>query len=353
MDQSSPSTSFSAGQPIHGIAIVERRTGVSQHLLRAWERRYSAVTPVRDEAGQRLYSDADIERIRLIRDALAGGRRIGQVASLGTPELRSLTQSDFLERASPSAVDDIPAPKIEPDDGPFSVPIASPPGESAGKAASAEIGRHFDECIGTLSDLDPTAVHAALMRAAVSLGPRRFVNGIALPLLHHVGDAWQAGNLRPVHEHAMSGAMRRVLEWLRETLPAPPDAPLIALATTQEQRHEFGAMIAAVIAAARQWRVLYLGCDLPSLEIAHAAKLADADVVAISMISPIPRATLRRDVMLLRDALPASTPLVVGGSAASTHNSLLPEVSAVFLRDMYEWDSWLSDAATQYAEANS
>lgn len=151
----------------------------------------------------------------------------------------------------------------------------------------------------------------------------------------------------------MAGAVRRVLEWLREALPAPPDAPLIALGTTQEQRHEFGAMIAAIIAAARQWRVLYLGCDLPSLEIAHAAKLANADVVAISMISPIPRATLRRDVMLLHDELPASTPLVVAGSAASTDDSALAQVGAVFLRDMYEWDSWLADAAPQYAEANN
>ena len=352
MNQTSSITSEAAGQPTHGIAIVERRTGVSQHVLRAWERRYSAVTPARDEAGQRLYSDADVERIRLIRDALAGGRRIGQVASLSTQELRSLTQSDALESAAP-VNGDAPPPPVEAASTPFSVPLSSSPADSVGQAASAEIARHFDECVATLSELDSGAVHTALMRAAVSLGPRAFVNGIALPLLHHVGDAWQAGNLRPTHEHAMSGAMRRVLEWLREALPAPATAPLIALGTTQEQRHEFGAMIAAVIAAARQWRVLYLGCDLPALEIAHAAQLADADVVAISMISPIPVATLRRDIMLLRDSLPPSTPLIVGGSAASAEDGVLAEAGAVLMRDMYAWDNWLSNAATQYAEANN
>ncbi|MEO8946023.1 MAG: MerR family transcriptional regulator [Gemmatimonadaceae bacterium] len=352
MNQSPPPAPEARDLPIHGIAVVERRTGVSQHVLRAWERRYSAVTPARDEAGQRLYSDADIERIRLIRDAVAGGRRIGQVASLDTQQLRSLKQLDVLESASTQPADVRMTP-IEAFSAPFSVPLSSSAAESTSQVASIEIGRLFDECIATLSDLDPGAVHTALMRAAVSLGPRAFVNGIALPLLHHVGDAWQAGNLRPTHEHAMSGAMRRVLEWLREALPAPAGAPLIALGTTQEQRHEFGAMIAAVIAAARQWRVLYLGCDLPSAEIAHAAEIAGADVVAISMISPIPLATLRRDILLLRDSLPSSIPLIVGGSAASIEDSVLAEAGAVFVRDMYAWDNWLSDAAAQYARANS
>lgn len=352
MDQASPTLPEPRNQPIHGIAIVERRTGVSQHVLRAWERRYSAVTPARDEAGQRLYSDSDIERIRLIRDAVAGGRRIGQVAALGTDQLRSLTQLDVSENASTQAAE-ARATLAEAVSAPFSVPLSNSVVDSASQAASIEISRHFDECVATLSDLDTAAVHTALMRAAVSLGPRTFVSGIALPLLHHVGDAWQAGDLRPTHEHAMSGAMRRVLEWLREALPAPAGAPLIALGTTQEQRHEFGAMIAAVIAAARQWRVLYLGADLPSVEIAHAAAIAGADVVAISMISPIPLATLRRDILLLRDSLPASTPLVVGGSAASADDSVIAEAGAVFVRDMYAWDSWLSDAASQYTRANN
>ena len=73
--------------PEHGIAVVERRTGISQHLLRAWERRYGVVEPERAAGGERLYSDADIERLRLVRLVSEAGRRVGQVAALSLDEL--------------------------------------------------------------------------------------------------------------------------------------------------------------------------------------------------------------------------------------------------------------------------
>ena len=53
--------------PRHPIAVVTERTGLSQDLLRVWERRYRAVSPTRGPGGQRLYSDADIERLQLIQ----------------------------------------------------------------------------------------------------------------------------------------------------------------------------------------------------------------------------------------------------------------------------------------------
>ncbi|UCC49299.1 MAG: MerR family transcriptional regulator, partial [Gemmatimonadota bacterium] len=85
----------------HPIRIVARRTGLSRDVLRAWELRHGAVEPERTPAGQRLYSDDDIERLRLIQRSLEAGRRIGQVAGLPTEELARLVGED--ERAERSA----------------------------------------------------------------------------------------------------------------------------------------------------------------------------------------------------------------------------------------------------------
>jgi len=78
----------------HPIRVVARRTGLSRDLLRAWEVRYAAVQPERTAGGQRLYSDDDIERLRLIQQALEAGRRIGQLATLPTEELAQLVGED-------------------------------------------------------------------------------------------------------------------------------------------------------------------------------------------------------------------------------------------------------------------
>ena len=46
----------------HPIQIVSRRTGLSTDVIRAWERRYKAVKPIRSSNGRRLYSDNDVKK---------------------------------------------------------------------------------------------------------------------------------------------------------------------------------------------------------------------------------------------------------------------------------------------------
>src|SRR4051812_28560881 len=87
-----------AHQQRHPIAVVAQRTGLSQDVLRVWERRYGAVTPSRSPNGLRLYSDTDIERLLLLRSATRAGRSIGQIASLPMGELEALVTEDEAAR---------------------------------------------------------------------------------------------------------------------------------------------------------------------------------------------------------------------------------------------------------------
>ena len=56
--------------------VITRRTGLSADVIRAWERRYQAVSPERTQIGRRLSSDRDIARLALLRRAIHAGRRI-------------------------------------------------------------------------------------------------------------------------------------------------------------------------------------------------------------------------------------------------------------------------------------
>jgi MerR family transcriptional regulator, light-induced transcriptional regulator len=78
----------------HPIAVVAERTGLSQDVLRVWERRYGAVTPARSRGGKRFYSDADVERLTMLRAATRAGRAIGEIALLPTPALATLVADD-------------------------------------------------------------------------------------------------------------------------------------------------------------------------------------------------------------------------------------------------------------------
>ena len=84
--------------PRHPIAVVTERTGLSQDLLRVWERRYRAVSPTRGPGGQRLYSDADIERLVLLHAATRAGRSISRVANLANEALSAMVDEDVAAR---------------------------------------------------------------------------------------------------------------------------------------------------------------------------------------------------------------------------------------------------------------
>jgi len=62
------------------IGQLAERTGVSVETLRAWERRYGVLRPVRSRGGHRRYSAADVERVMWLINRLTSGERIAQAA---------------------------------------------------------------------------------------------------------------------------------------------------------------------------------------------------------------------------------------------------------------------------------
>jgi hypothetical protein len=76
------------------IGAVTRMTGVTGHTLRKWESRYGVVVPTRSDTGRRLYRQADIEKLLLVRDLVDRGHQISGLADKTIDELQSL-----LERA--------------------------------------------------------------------------------------------------------------------------------------------------------------------------------------------------------------------------------------------------------------
>ena len=84
-------------EPRYRIGAVCRLTGISQHVLRVWEKRYRAVEPERSETHRRLYSESDINRLSLLKILVDRGQAIGSIANLDNAELeRRIQQSGGL-----------------------------------------------------------------------------------------------------------------------------------------------------------------------------------------------------------------------------------------------------------------
>lgn len=297
--RSHPAPSPDARAPRHPIAVVAERTGLSQDVLRIWERRYGAVHPERGPGGQRLYTDADIERLRLLHAATrAGGRRgIGQVAHLATHDVAALVDEDIAERER-----------------------RAPP-EIAASGARDVVGAS----LALARSLDAAALDETLRRAAALMGVAPFLESVAAPVLRRVGDEWLAGRLTPAHEHLVSSVLHDIAaEALRAFTPRN-GAPRVLVTTPSGERHVMGAALVGAAAAVEGWSVLYLGADLPAVEIANAASDAGVRVVAVSVIYVDERDRVLGELRALETRLPANVKVLAGGAGA---RALARELSA-------------------------
>jgi MerR family transcriptional regulator, light-induced transcriptional regulator len=297
---------------LHPIGVVARRTGLSLHVLRAWERRHGVVEPVRTAGGQRLYSDADVERLRLLRALTDAGRSISQIAGLKVKELRELAAADALVDVGrePDAV------------------------QRVGATDGATLIR--ESCLAAGERMDGEAVHAALTGAVVSLRPQEFLGDVLIPLLHEVGEQWHAGQVGPAQEHVVTQAARRVLWWMLEAYAQPVSGPVMVATTPAGEQHELGAMTVSAVALGEGWRVAYLGPSLPAAEIARAARRLDAAAVALSVVNDDMVESTVREMCELGEALPEGVTLLVGGRAAEAGRAQLELAGALVITDLDE-----------------
>ncbi len=285
----------------HPIAVVAERTGLTQDVLRVWERRYAAVKPSRGSNGQRFYTDADVDRLRALHAATRAGRSIGQVAKLSDKALNTMIEGDAAARATLVSA----------------------------AADSTDVAHLIDAALVFTQSLDAARLNDHLRRASAALGVPDFLARVAVPLLRRVGDEWHAGRLTTAQEHLASSVLHDIFVERMRAYSAQSDSPRVLIATPAGERHAIGAALVGAAAAVDGWTVIYLGADLPAKEISTAAIASDVRAVALSILYVDDRERIAGELRALRSQLPPGIALFVGGSGAL---SLARELSGSGIR---------------------
>jgi MerR family transcriptional regulator, light-induced transcriptional regulator len=303
--------------PRYPVRLVALRTGLSPHVLRAWERRYQVVSPSRTDGGQRLYSDLDVERLLRLRRLTDQGHAIGRIALLPLPELVRLEAE---------------APPDKP--------------EIAGAAAAEAVSASLE----ATRRLDDKELQAVLERAAITLGVPVFLDQVLAPLLKRIGEGWSQHSVSVAQEHMASVVIRRVLGWLLRVYEVRNGAPRVVVATPPRNTHELGALMAAASAAAEGWSVTYLGPDLPVADLVNAVGQSGARAVAISAVHRPQGGDLLEVLRDTRARLPADVTLLVGGAGALEIRAEAEAAGARVLESLAEFRALLLRLAREVAE---
>ena len=280
------------------IRYVAQFTGLPAHVIRAWERRYGAVNPHRTSTNRRLYSEEDIQRLQLLRKAIALGHSISQAAALDSDELSRLIHQSGAQTDNGMGA------------------IQTEPGH-------VRVNIHFTACLTAVLNLDRAGLEKALNRANIDLTRPQLISDVIVPLFVTIGKRWSEGSLKIINEHMASAVVRSFLDDLLRSTHTDVTAPKIIIATPIGHWHEIGAMVTALYAAETGWRPLYFGPNLPAEEIAAAAEQVDANAVALSITHSVGDDVMIREVKKLRRLLERRTRLYVGGAAADYYSEEL------------------------------
>ncbi|HRE17203.1 MAG TPA: MerR family transcriptional regulator [Rhodocyclaceae bacterium] len=263
----------------YNITAVERDTGLSKDVLRMWERRYGFPVPERDHNGERVYSPAQVEHLRLVKRLMDQGHRPGRLLTTPLEELAEL------------------APR------------------RASKAPRTPDAQPLQPLLDLIKAHDSQGFQQALQQRLGREGLLRFVQDTVAPLTELVGEAWTSGYFAVFEEHLYTEQMKRALRQAIAALPHNQHRPCVILTTPPDELHGLGLLMVEALFTLEGARCVALGTQTPISDICLAADAHQADVVAISLSAAFPARQVAPLLAQLRQALPERVELWAGGSA--------------------------------------
>lgn len=271
-----------------GAAVEELRRGfpdVSHSSLRFLERE-GFIEPFRTPGGHRLYTAADLDRIRRIKE--------WQLRNYSLDEIRNrLTRFDQLP-------------------------------------AVALLTRRF---LDVLVSLDfPAARQLVIDADDNGMSLEAIFGEVMQPALYEVGVHWERGDLLVAEEKQISEATRDLIaELSARHARAVSGGPDLIAACVEGERHELGLRMICGLLRARGRPVRYLGADVAPSFLAEAVHLRQPEAMLLS-------AKLAPNLRGVEDSLNALRrapgerlpfPLLVGGQIATTHEDVLRSWGAI------------------------
>lgn len=259
-------------EKLYTIGTVSKLTGVGAITLRAWERRYGLIQPVRKESGHRLFTRHHIDQINRITALTQQGIRISQI------------RPEMLETETGNESDE------EPD----------------------TWNEYLNSMIAAIIDFDEDRLEE-IYNEALSLYPIGIVTRKLLtPLLIELGLRWAENEGSIAEEHFFAFYLRnKIGARYHHRARGKNTGPRLLLAGLPREHHEIGLLLFALSAHEDGYRVIPLGANMPLCELGYVARKKQCSAILLSgAIEPSPE-TLSKDLPKLVKS--AGMPVLVGG----------------------------------------
>jgi methanogenic corrinoid protein MtbC1 len=246
--------------PIFNLKAVVMETGLKPPTIRAWERRYGMPKPQRSTGGHRLYSQHDIDTLKWLMERQAEGVSISHAV-----ELWKALEDQGEDPLSPQEpLLDSEAPAL----------TNAQPG--------TEISELRQEWVAACLAFDRLTAEQVLARAFALFPPEVVSIELLQAGLAEVGKLWYEGNASVQQEHFTSAMSVQRMEMLIAAAPQPLRPERIIVASAQDDFHIFSPLLLTYLLRRRGWDVLYLGADVPAMELEQTVVQTKPHILIVS-----------------------------------------------------------------------
>ncbi|MDX2009843.1 MAG: MerR family transcriptional regulator [Myxococcaceae bacterium] len=293
------------------INIAAEMSGVSEGLIRAWERRYGVLKPRRTPSGYRAYTEADISVLKRLKQLTEEGVSIAEAVKLLPSIKRDVKET--LERAERATVR---APK------------------------AGQTDRWRQEILVAAERLDQQSVEQVLDEAMASMPPVAFFDEVLAPLQREVGERWHSGTLTIAEEHLVTQAARQRVVALLHQAPRRARQHVVCACFPRDE-HELGLMGAALRFRHAGWRVTFLGARTPAEHLARVVRVTQPQVVALSVLNDEGPEVFRQTLEEMMHERGASAQFIIGGRAAENNRAIVEALGGRVITNAEEWETLL------------
>lgn len=260
----------------YSIKDLETLSGIKAHTLRIWEQRYNLLTPKRTDTNIRYYDDDDIKRILNISLLNQHGIKISNISKMSNIELS--------ENVSNLGTTDLLYPE------------------------------NVNKLVICMLDLNENSFNNLMNENSQKWGFENTIINIIHPFLIKIGLLWQTGAISPAHEHFITNLIRQKIITEINNLECIQNqaSKKFILYLPENEYHELGILFCHYLLKKRNQFVIYLGQNLPMVDVKSIYKSVNPDYIFTIMTSSLNDFTTEEYVNLLSSEF-ADTKILITG----------------------------------------
>ena len=228
----------------YNIKAASKILGIQPGTLRAWERRYQMVAPIRNESGHRLYTEEHIKTLKWLSKKVSQGFTISQAVSL--------LENNHI----------------------FSELIPSTEGNQLTKLSN--------ELLGLLLNFNEGKAQEVINSVFGLFTIEKVINDIFEPLLFELGNLMELGKISSAQERFALAILESRIRMIFYSLPQNNYLPKAMTVCSPGERHEIGLLLFSLYLRRKGFEVIHLGTDITEIDLKQAIKTLQPDFLFLS-----------------------------------------------------------------------